>query len=261
MSSPPDRACWWCGSRADSGEHKFKRSDLLRAFGGGSWDAANSVAHVVEGDSMIGLPRSSRADRLKFRDVLCRDCNSRRSQPFDKAYDNFADYLREHERDVVETAHLDWVEVFGDTWNEDLKLLVGYWVKHIGCRLVTDGVPVRAALAGYLDGRKPLAHIYFRLEIRDDIATAAAYLEAAHGIDPAALWLGPSEGEYSVSRGHIVRVWSHWGLGAIRLAYSYDWESAASSSNFHNQVVTLPRDFNVDPAEVVAECAECKLRD
>lgn len=140
-------------------------------------------------------------------------------------------------------------------------MLVAYWVKHIGCRLATDGVPVHPALAGYLDGRKPLAHVDLRLEIRDDIAAAAAHLETAHGMDPAALWLGPAEGEYSVSRGHIVRVWSHWGFGAIRLAYSYDWENPASASNLDSQVVSLPRDFNIDPAQVVAECAECKLRD
>jgi hypothetical protein len=28
-----DGACWWCGSPADSREHKLKRSDLVREYG------------------------------------------------------------------------------------------------------------------------------------------------------------------------------------------------------------------------------------
>lgn len=253
------RACWWCGAPANSGEHKFKRSDLVRAFGGGEWGSVNQVAHVEEGD--IGYPRSSRADRLKFRSVLCRDCNSQRSQPFDSAYDIFAEWLRRSERNVVATGEIDWSEVFGESWRIDLGRLTGYWVKHIGCRLAADGVPVPAALSGYLDGRGPLAHLEMALEIRSDIAAAMFHLEDVHGIEGSSLWIGPAQQEVSGSGGHIVRVWSHWGFGSLRLAYVCDFEEAQGVSNFDAQVVRLNRDYNVDPSKLVAECAECKIQD
>lgn len=259
MSTAFVRPCWWCGAPADSGEHKFKRSDLVRAFGGGEWGPADSVAHVLDADNVVGYPRSSRANRLKFGGTLCRDCNSRRSQPFDTVYDAFAEYLHAHERRMTEEGRLDWADVFRDSWRTDLKLLVGYWVKHIACRLAWDGVPVHPELPEYLNGRSPLAHLRLQLEIRDDIATAAAHLEIAHGTDPSTLWIGPAQGEYSGDRGHIVRVWSHWGFGAIRLRYMYDWEDAAADVTFDSQVVQLPRYFNVDPARVVAECSGCNL--
>ncbi|MGL5824005.1 MAG: hypothetical protein ACRCYU_04090 [Nocardioides sp.] len=158
---------------------------------------------------------------------------------------------------MTETGQLNWVDVFGSSWREDLRMLVAYWVKHIGCRVAGDGVPVHKALAGYLDGQKPLAHLGMRLEIRDDIAALAAHLEFWHGIDPSALWIGPAEGQYSASREHVVKVWSHWGFGAIRLAYVYDWEKPAADTNFGSRVVTIPRGFSVDPTQVVADCRYC----
>ena len=114
--------------------------------------------------------------------------------------------------------------------------------------------------AGYLNGRRTLAHVRPQLEIRDDIVAAAAHLEIAHGIDPSTLWIGPARDEYSADRGHVVRVWSHWGFGAIRHRYMYDWEDAAADVTFDSQVVQLPRYFNVDPAQVVADCSGCNPR-
>ncbi|MFC5112013.1 hypothetical protein [Kibdelosporangium philippinense] len=32
--------CWWCGSVADTREHRYKRSDLIRDFGKGPGSAS-----------------------------------------------------------------------------------------------------------------------------------------------------------------------------------------------------------------------------
>ena len=196
----------------------------MRAFGGGEWGALNQIAHVEARG--IGYPKSSRAERLKFQALSAATATHGGAEPFDTAYDKFAEYLRTSERRVVATGKIDWAEVFGKSWRGDLDRLMGYWVKHIGCRLATDGVPVHAALPDYLDGHGSLAHLRMKLEIRIDIAAAASHLEDVHGIEPSTLWIGPAEGEDSTRRGHVVRVWSHWGLGAVRLAYMYDFETA-----------------------------------
>src|SRR5689334_9234505 len=83
--------CWWCGNAADSGEHKYKRTDLVREFGSGPWRGQSAVAQVV-GEKQRDL-QSPGSARLKFSKVLCGTCNSARSQAFDQAYEQFAEYV------------------------------------------------------------------------------------------------------------------------------------------------------------------------
>ena len=40
--------CWWCGQQADSGEHKHKRTDLVREFGRGPWKDQTAVVQVAD---------------------------------------------------------------------------------------------------------------------------------------------------------------------------------------------------------------------
>lgn len=80
--------CWWCGKPADSREHRHKKSDVKFIFG----DKFEGEPVIIKDKSPTTVqgPNSS---LLKFDTVLCQVCNNSRSQPFDRAYSRFVDYV------------------------------------------------------------------------------------------------------------------------------------------------------------------------
>ena len=249
--------CWWGGKSADTGEHKFKRSDLRRAFGRGAWGRDNPVVHVS--DRGQGRVNSSNAARLKFAAVLCADCNSTRSQPFDLAYERFADHFVSMADQLLADGSFDWADVFPDEWRAGQLNLAKYWVKHIGCRLAQEGVPVHPDLRTFLDGQGPLLRLSLRLSVQTDIAAAETHIRDAHGDDLGeTLWMGPASCEYSKARGHIVRVWSHLGLKWLRLSYAYNFDADGGETNFAERIVVLPREQQ-DPPWTASDCLACSM--
>jgi hypothetical protein len=84
--------CWICHTRpADSGEHRFKASDV------------RSVAPRISQATPVFLQRDSRAtnnrvgsakaDRLKFAKSICTECNNALTQPYDVAWGRLSAYL------------------------------------------------------------------------------------------------------------------------------------------------------------------------
>lgn len=126
--------CYWCQERdADSREHKFKRSDLIREHGRGELRGGRTlVAHHGE---RTYEHRSTKNDALKFSPSLCSYCNNSRSQPFDRAYDRFIEWVFENEDKVLAARSVDLEEALGSAWREPAEDVLRYFVKHICCRL------------------------------------------------------------------------------------------------------------------------------
>jgi hypothetical protein len=219
--------CWWCGAPATTGEHKFKRSDLARAFGDGTWRGPTAIAHVR--DRMLS-PQSSRAKALKFEKSLCHGCNTARSQAFDRAYDTFADHIRDSGDQVLGTGVLDWTDVYGGDWQDGVELLARYWVKHIGCRVAQVGAVVSPGLIEFLDGSADLKHVHMGFEIREDIVAVMSHLAGTHGESEHRLWLGPATGHVDRTSGLIVQVSSHSGINWLRVWYAYDFVDPVARS-------------------------------
>lgn len=72
---------------ADSREHRHKASILRRMW------SDEGLYLGRHGEDLYTL-RSWRSDAVKFGKVLCQDCNNVRSQPFDKAYDVYAEFIQ-----------------------------------------------------------------------------------------------------------------------------------------------------------------------
>ncbi|NPC99125.1 hypothetical protein [Nocardioides sp. zg-DK7169] len=247
--------CWWCGAAASSGEHKFKRSDLVRAFGDGAWRGPTAVAHLAD---RVLAPQSSRAKGLKFEKSLCHSCNTARSQAFDRAYDALADYIRDSGDYVLSTGILDWNDVFGDAWQDGMELLTRYWVKHIGCRLAQVGAAISPGMIEFLDGSSNLRHVQMGLEIREDVVAVMGHLADTHGESKHSLWLGPAMGHVDRSSGVVVQMTSHTGINWLRLWYDYDFVDPTGSVSFGDRKVELPRGWSIDPTSVVADCRVCR---
>lgn len=104
-----------------------------------------------DGEDLYTL-RSWRSDAVKFGKVLCRNCNNVRSQPFDKAYDVYAEFIQLNTARLSSATSIDWREVYGTDWQESARLLGCYAVKSFGCWLADGGFAPSKVFAPFLDG-------------------------------------------------------------------------------------------------------------
>lgn len=134
--------CWICGNPADSGEHRLKKADLVRAYGRGPYCGADAAVHVRGG--VIAPIQGPGAGALKYEPLLCQYCNNTRTQPFDVAYDRLMLWIFENEDAVLRKRFVDFFEVFGVQFEDSARDLYKYYVKSFACRLVeaSQSVPV-----------------------------------------------------------------------------------------------------------------------
>lgn len=84
--------CWICGlNKADSGEHKTKRSDLLAVLGKPSQSQPFFYQDLQRRNRPVG---SLDATILKNPIRICSECNNARTQPHDLAWEAMSDWLR-----------------------------------------------------------------------------------------------------------------------------------------------------------------------
>jgi hypothetical protein len=148
------RACWWCGSPADSREHKFKRSDLVRAYGLPPYRGDRTLIRHSEGRATEASGPTS--DIFKFERTLCQKCNNERSQPFDRSYDEFISFVSDRPGQILDQMAISLRSVYGSSWEEGRDNLVRYYIKHICCRIADledqYHAVVDESLIEYLDG-------------------------------------------------------------------------------------------------------------
>lgn len=123
--------CWICGNQADSCEHKIKKSLLVKIFEN---DFKNSkVLHLKNNKfSEIQGPNSK---KIKYEHSICSHCNNTKTQPFDKAYDKFFEYIQNEANSIIEKRVIDFYNLYGKDWEQDQLNLFKYFVKLFGCDL------------------------------------------------------------------------------------------------------------------------------
>lgn len=155
----PTGICWWCRERpATTGEHKFKRTDLIDLMNGGDtllWGDDAGKTREIRGKS--GVTRD-RYGVVKFPKSMCEPCNNRKSKPFDTAYEVYSRAVRGQ---LSLRTGVDFQQIFGPYWEEPTLDVARFYCKHFGCRMVADGVPVPHSLREFLDGatNMPDAHM------------------------------------------------------------------------------------------------------
>lgn len=147
---PTDR-CWWCGEKATTREHKFKHSDLRRVA---TKDGARDLSNLFKrSDYHAGPLRTlKRGDEVQWGMNLCAPCNNVKSQPFDRAYDEFLKYMFMHGDDLCERETLDWADVYGSDWQPKTANLARYFVKQFSCMMATQRLDVTQHAIDFLNG-------------------------------------------------------------------------------------------------------------
>jgi hypothetical protein len=146
LRQPHDGNCWWCGAKASTSEHKYKRTDLARLGAGGDlyWGGDPTRPYIV---------KSLRKDpAVRFSKSLCAPCNNARSQPFDRSYDVYRDYVWNTLDRLWHRKRISMSDVYGHDWPERQMDLARYFAKHLGCRLVDEGLPPPMQMSKFLSG-------------------------------------------------------------------------------------------------------------
>ncbi|MDD4962804.1 MAG: hypothetical protein PHI11_02670 [Gallionella sp.] len=144
------KRCWICGEIATSGEHLLKRTDVVAVFGESF--SKRVVKADLEGNHKKYI-QSPNSKYLKYPVNLCANCNNARTQPYDRAYKQFADYIRENFDELKHGAEINTNLVFGKQYAKKMQRnLFCYFAKSFGCQLDDVGLPVPKILKSILNG-------------------------------------------------------------------------------------------------------------
>ena len=134
------KTCWMCGALASSKEHRLKKADIQRFYGRGPYRGDESPVHFCSGTQTVIQGPDSKS--LKYDAFLCHQCNTARTQPFDKAYDQLISWVFAHEEKVLQSRLIDFEEVYGAEFPAQQTNLYKYFAKSFGCRLTDAGYGV-----------------------------------------------------------------------------------------------------------------------
>ena len=144
--------CWICRIKPDSGEHRFKASDVRTRAAGLS--QKKPIFLQRDGQATNDAITGAKARMLKFNRSICSDCNNSLTQPYDKAWERLSTYLYTNWPTIVSQG---WFDLRGPFPTETRRAAFHvhlYFVKLFGCKLVEDDVPLdlsrfsRALLTG-----------------------------------------------------------------------------------------------------------------
>ena len=165
--------CWICGAEADSSEHIFKKSDLVRAHGRGPYRGPSALAHVRA--DVQCLVQGPNAKRVKYGHSLCHSCNTAFSQPFDQAYDTFVSWLDNNEGIVLGHRFVDFAEVYGPEYEVAQRNLYKYFAKAFGCRVVDAGFAVQADVVQLLGRDSFRTGLRLTFAVNEDVLIMPPY--------------------------------------------------------------------------------------
>jgi hypothetical protein len=158
-------SCWWCGSPADSREHIFKKTDIKRTYGKAFSDK-NNLPLLISGSTNTYKIQGPDAQPVKFKANLCQNCNNARSSSFDRAYVKFIEHISPLFQEILSTREINLKEIFGDSWKEETRNLIKYYIKHIGCRLANEKIPTPENLVRFLNDEEELKDVKLQFEVR-----------------------------------------------------------------------------------------------
>jgi hypothetical protein len=139
VSRVPPMKCWICGGEGKTGEHLVKASDLRSYFG----RVSQKEPIYFHTEERRNIPVGScNSPRFKSKALICNNCNSSLTQPYDKAWEKLSEYLRSNWPVLKKNRKLNLSKVFPGTTRQSLLDAHLFFVKLFGCKIVNDGVPI-----------------------------------------------------------------------------------------------------------------------
>jgi hypothetical protein len=206
------RLCWLCGNPADSREHKFKKSDLARSSK--TWARDDQPFFVgAEGVRRIQGPDSKLAT---FDKVICQRCNTTRTQPYDRCYECFSNWVSKNGATLMCETSLDFAEIYGPDYRSAVLNLLKYFAKHLGCRIASENYSIPPGFAASM-ATEELSP--FGVSLSRNSQVKGFPVRA-----PGMLHNFPTIGSYSPSTGEVHAPYlSGMIVGHLDVLYRYDY--------------------------------------
>lgn len=133
------RLCWICEENvADTSEHALKRSDIVRAYGKSSYHNLKGKQPIHFKNGKQTKLQGANSDVIKNPKDLCKQCNNTLSQPYDRAYDKFIEYVVNNSELILERRFIDFAEIYGEDFPTQQSNLFKYFIKSFGCRIYAN---------------------------------------------------------------------------------------------------------------------------
>lgn len=173
--------CWICGSPANSGEHKTKKSDLKAVFG----TPSQSQPLFYSDDDRTNIPIGSlKNDRLKSPSLICTKCNGARTQPHDRAWEELSSELRSRISSPHGGRFIRANRIFKYDTRKHLLNVHLYFVKNFGCRILEGSIPVdiQTFSASIMNG-KANPHVYLKFGYLNSPAVGTSDIDTEQTTD------------------------------------------------------------------------------
>ena len=156
--------CWICQiNEANSGEHKFKASDIKRNFGKNNID----ILYINEEINKIN---SFKDDKLKFENLICITCNNKVTRPHDDAYDIFIEYCNANHNQLLESSLINFENIYGKNWRIEKCNLYKYFAKHAGCKIKTLNQDINInSLSDFIVNKNETKDFIIKFEFKQSI--------------------------------------------------------------------------------------------
>lgn len=150
--------CWICGEEGNTGEHIPKASDLRSYFG-----LVSQVCPIYfHSKTKPNIPiKSIKSDRFKSKAKICSHCNNTLTQPYDRSWEVFSEYLTTHSASLRRYHKIRLSKVFHQNVTDHSIDMHLYFVKIFGCLIAEHDIPIDIApLATSLLNRIPHKNIH-----------------------------------------------------------------------------------------------------
>lgn len=133
------RLCWICNINiADTAEHALKKTDIVRAYGKGSYHNLGEKQPIHFKNGKQTKLQGANSDVIKNPKDLCKQCNNTLTQPYDFAYDKFLQYVINNCDLILERRFIDFEEIYGADFPSQQTNLFKYFIKSFGCRIYAN---------------------------------------------------------------------------------------------------------------------------
>lgn len=159
--------CCWCRrAEAATAEHRYRASLVRLVYSPDAFaDPDRRPIRNVDGMGSQSA-RGPNADAFRYPKNLCAKCNNERSQPFDREFDRFAQFVHQNGESIRTIGILDFQTIFGPTWAVSVDLLLRAFAKEMACFIDESGYVVPERIRTLLDegwSRCPAISLYFDL--------------------------------------------------------------------------------------------------
>lgn len=159
--------------------------------------------------------QSSNSKHVKYSLGLCANCNNSRTQPHDRAYDKFIEYVEKNSSTVLARRQINFEHVFGNTWRDDQANLFLYFAKAFGCRIADAGMKIPQDISELFDKIYPKKPFAFCFSVDEDERNKPSAQQTRLGIT-ALIHNGEDATNVRFStaaryRWLIISYWYNWG--------------------------------------------------